>query len=104
MAMASIDHLQKIQALLESLAANGIEMESHRYDLTAFGSFAMVLAKSHTKARFTWDGRESVLTVEWQRVQNNTVVGEWQHDAFIQAATGDDALAEIGSNAEAMLQ
>ncbi len=90
--------------LLEALAANGIKMERHQYDEASFGSFALVLAKGHAKARFTWDGRESILTVEWQKVQNNAVAGEWQHDAFIQAATADAALAEIGPNAEAMLQ
>ncbi len=78
-------------------------MESHQYDALSFGSFLLVLAKGHTKVRFSWDGKESILTVERQNVQNKSVVGTWEHDAFIQAPSADAVFAEIGSNAETML-
>jgi hypothetical protein len=102
-AIVSIRHLQGLQALLEALATEGIEMESHQYDGLSFGNFLLVLAKGHTKLRFSWDGRESILTVEWQEVRSRAIVGKWEHDAFIQVPSADAVFAEIGSNAETML-
>jgi len=100
---SSIQHLQSLQALLQALSSEGIEMESHQYDGVAFGNFALVLAKGHTKVRFLWDGRESILTVECQKVQNKAITGIWEHDAFIKVASAESVFAEIGSNAEAIL-
>ena len=85
------------------LATEGIEMESHQYDGIAFGNFALVLAKGHTKVRFLWDGKESVLTVEYQRIQNKAITGNWEHDAFISVTSAAAVFAEVGSNAETML-
>ena len=85
------------------LASEGIEMESHQYDGFAFGNFALVLAKGHTKVRFLWDGKESILTVEYQKVQNKAVTGIWEHDAFIRVPSTEAVFAEIRSNAETML-
>lgn len=103
MTIPSIQHLQGLLALLQMLASDGIEMESHQYDGIAFGSFALVLVKGHTKVRFLWDGKESILTVEYQKNQNNTVTGIWEHDAFINVTSAGAVFAEIGSNAETML-
>jgi hypothetical protein len=99
-----IQHLQSLQALLQALSSKGIEMESHQYDDVGFGNFALVLAKGHTKVRFLWDGRESILTVEFQNVQNKAIAGSWTHDAFIKVSSAEAAFAEIGSNAEAIFQ
>lgn len=103
MTNSSIQHLQSLLALLQMLDIEGIEMESHQYDGAAFGSFAMVLAKGHTKVRFLWDGKESILTVEYQKVQNRAVTGIWEHDAFISVPLVEAVFAEIGSNAETVL-
>ena len=104
MTSASIRHLQNLQALLEALTSEGIEMEGYQYDGVSFNEFTLVLAKDHTKVRFAWDGRESILTVELQKVQNGAIFGNWEHDAFIQVPSVDAVFGEIGSNAEAMLQ
>jgi hypothetical protein len=56
MTIPSVQHLKGLLALLELLASKGIEMESHQYGGLAFGNFASVLAKGHTKVRFVWDG------------------------------------------------
>ena len=99
----SIQHLQSLLALIQTLASDGIAMESHQYDGIAFGNFALVLAKGHTKVRFLWDGKELILTVEYQKIQNKVVTGVWEHDAFISVPSGEAVFAEIGSNAETML-
>ena len=104
MTLPSIQHLQGLLRLLQALASEGIEMESHQYDGTAFGNFTLVVVKGHTKVRFLWDGKESILTVEYQKVQNEAVTGVWEHDAFISLPTAEAAFAEIGSNSETMLR
>jgi hypothetical protein len=103
MTIASIRHLQSILALIQTLASEGIEMESHQYEGIAFGNFVLVLAKGHKKVRFLWDGKESILTVEYQKVRNRAVIGVWEHNAFISAPSAEAVFAEIRSNAEAML-
>lgn len=103
MTIPSIQHLQRLVTLLQMLASEGIEMESHQYDGIAFGNLTLVLAKGHTKLRFLWDGKESILTVESQKVQSKVVTGIWEHDAFISVSSAEVVFAEIGSNAEAML-
>ena len=103
MTIPSIQHAQSLLALLQVLASEGIEMESHQYDGIALGNFTLVLAKGHTRVRFFWDGRESILAVEHQKVQNKAVTGVWQHDAFISVPSAEAVFAEIGSNAETML-
>jgi hypothetical protein len=103
MTLPSTQHLQRLLALLQMLASEGIEMESHHYDSLAFGNFTLVLAKGHTKVRFLWDGKESILTVKYQKVQSKAATGVWQHDAFISVPSDEAVFAEIGSNAETML-
>ena len=104
MTIPSIQHFQRLLALLQILGSEGIEMESHQYDGIAFGNFALVLAKGHTKVRFLWHGKESVLTVEYQKMQNKVVTGSWEHDIFISVPSTEAVFAEIGSNAATMLQ
>jgi len=98
-----IQHLQSLQALLKTLASEGIEMESHQYDGITFGNFVLVLAKGHTKARFLWNAKESILTVECQHVVNKATLEQWEHDAFIKVQQ-EAVFAEIGSNAETLLR
>ena len=99
----SIQHLQSLLELLQTLGSESIEMESHQYDGGACGNFVLVLAKGHAKVRFLWDGKESILTVECQKVQSKAVTGDWEHDAFISVPSAVDVFAEVGSNAETML-
>ncbi len=104
MTSSALQHLERLQALLQALGSGGIEIESHQYNCIAFGDFTLVLAKGHSKARFLWDGRESILTVEYQVVRNKSINGTWEHVAFIKAPSGETVFAEIESNAKALLQ
>ena len=98
-----MEHLRNLLALLEELEPSGIALHSHEYDAISFGAFVVVLAKNHKMARFSWDGRESILTIAYQTVQNQAAAGTWQHDAYISVPREEDVFAEIGSNVEAML-
>ena len=103
MTIPSLQHLERLLALLQTLGSESIEMESHQYDGPAFGNFVVVLAKGRARVSFVWNGKESILTVESQEVQNKADKQTWEHDAFIKVSSADDVFAEIGSNAEAML-
>jgi hypothetical protein len=103
-AATSIQHLRSLQALLEDLASQDIGLLSHEYSSMAFGNFTLVFGARHKKARFSWDGKEQILTVEYQKVQNESVEGAWEHDAYVSVSPTEGVFAEIGSNAVAMLE
>jgi len=102
-AAAPIQHLQRLQALLGDLEPLNIALQRHEYDSLAFGDFVVVLVTGHKAARFIWDGRESILTVEYQARQNQSIAGTWVHDAFISVSPREAVFAEIGSNAVSLL-
>ena len=89
--------------MLQELVTQGIVLESQQYDASVFGSFVVVLARGREKAKFIWDGKDSMLTVEYLKPANSEDPGSWKHDAYIQVPERRAVLAEIGSNAVAML-
>ena len=102
LAASAIDHFSHLHTLLKELEPEGIALWEHKYAQETFGSFAVVLGTHHKMARFTWNGQESILTVEYAAV---TAQGTslWQHDAYISVPSREDVFAEIGSNAVSML-
>ena len=100
---ASLEHLQGLCSLMLELDTQGVSLESHEYHAGAFGSFVVVLGRGHAKAKFIWDGKDSILTVEYLKAKNSAPVGTWTHDAHIQVPERQDVFAGIGSNAVAML-
>jgi hypothetical protein len=98
-----IQHLRALQALLEELAQQNIALESHEYDAMVFGNFGLVLGSKRNRVRFTWDGKESVLTVEYKDPQTHASGGPWVHDAYISVCPREAVFAEIGSNAVSIL-
>ena len=98
-----LDHLQALCSLVQELGTDGVALESYEYEASAFGSFVVVLARGHAKAKFIWAGKESVLTVEYMKAGSSGIAGTWTHDAYIQVPEQRDVFAEIGSNAVAML-
>jgi hypothetical protein len=103
-AATSIQHLKSLQSLLEDLAAQDIALHSHEYSGMAFGNFTLVFGARHKKARFSWDEKDRILTVEYQKMQSETVEGSWEHDAYVSVPPSEGVFAEIGSNAVAMLE
>ena len=100
---SSLEHLQALCSLLQQLGTDGVSLESHEYDANAFGGFVVVLARGHAKAKFIWDGKEAILTVEYLKAGSSAPAGTWKHDAYIQVPDQGAVFAEIGSNAVAML-
>ena len=99
----SLDHLRELCSLLQEPGTQGILLESHEYDASAFGGFIVVLARGHEKAKFIWDGNDSILTVEYLKPDTSEPAGSWTHDAYIQVPERQAVFAEIGSNALSML-
>ncbi len=100
---SSLEHLQALSSLVQELGTEGVSLESHEYDANAFGGFVVVLARGHAKVKFIWDGKDSILTVEYMKAGSSGSVGTWTHDAYIQVPDQRAVFAEIGSNAVAML-
>ena len=100
---SSLKHLQALCSLLQELGIDGILLESHEYDANAFGGFIVVLARSHARAKFSWDGKDSILTVEYLKAGSSDFPATWTHDAYIRVPDQGAVFAEVGSNAVAML-
>jgi hypothetical protein len=103
-AATPIQHLRRLQALLEELEPRNIALERHEYDSLAFGDFVVVLGAGHKRVRFSWDGQESILTVECQTAPPNDLAAKaWEHDAYISVSPSEAVFVEIGSNAVSIL-
>jgi hypothetical protein len=98
-----IQHLESLTAILKDLAPQGIGLYEVRYHPQAFGSFELVLGRGHKHLKFTWDGRDGLLSISFATVTNKNANPSWTHDADISLPNGEGLFAEIGSNVEQML-
>lgn len=80
-----------------------IELFAHTYHPQAFGSFELVLGKGHDQIRFTWDGKDAILSVSVANVQNKNAAPNWTHDADFSLPNGEGVYAEIASQSVNML-
>ena len=102
-AASSREHVAQLAALLEDLASHGIGLYEHRYDALVFGSFQITPGLPHQLVRFTWEGRDATLGVEFQTLKSQQTNAAWVHDAYISVPNHADVYAEIGSEACRML-
>jgi hypothetical protein len=102
-AASSREHVAQLAALLEGLASQEIGLYEHRYDALVFGSFQITLGRPHQRVRFTWEGRDATLGVEFQTLKSQQNNAAWVHDAYISVPNHADVYAEIGSEACRML-
>ena len=96
-------HLESLSAVLKDLGTQGIELYELRYYPQAFGSLELVVGTGHERVKFSWDGREALLTVACAKTSNKGGAVDWTHDADISLPNGEGLIAEIASNAEQML-
>ena len=101
---SSLEHIQALSSILQTLEDHGILLESYEYDAGCFGGSVVILARGHAKARFIYNDKSSVLGVEHLKVQGADGAGSWVHDAYIQVPDQCSVYAEICSNAMAMLR
>lgn len=95
---SSLGHFEAMAWLLKELAPARIELQEHQYSPRVFGSFALVLGRGHKEVRCTWDGRDSLLSIEFRENRSES----WTHDANISVPNGEGLYAEIASQASEM--
>ena len=88
---------------MRDLADEKIELFEHTYHPQAFGSFELVLGKGHDQLKFTWDGKDEILSVSFAKVPNQNATPSWTHDAHFSLPGGDGVYAEIASQSVDML-
>jgi hypothetical protein len=100
---AAIHHFESLSRILRELGQEAIELCEHRYHPDAFGSFELVVSRGHTRLKFTWDGRDSLLSVGFANFQNKNAAAPWIHDANFSLPRGEGVYAEIASQSVSML-
>jgi len=56
------------------------------------------------RLKFSWDGRDSLLSVAFANFQHKGVAAPWIHDADLSLPKGEGVYAEIASQAVDMLE
>lgn len=101
--LAAIDHLESVARILRELGNEAIELFEHHYHPQAFGSFELVVGRGHERLKFTWDGRDSILSVSFASSLNKNRPAPWIHDADFSLPKGEGVYAEIASQTVDML-
>jgi hypothetical protein len=99
----SVAHFDSLARILRGLTEARIELFEHTYHPKAFGSFEIIVGRGHDQLKFTWDGRESILSVSYAKVKNKNAAPVWTHDADFSLPNGDGVYAEIASQSANML-
>ena len=59
-----IQHIQRLLALAESLRPLRVSVYHHEWHQLAMGSWLLTAGTRHRSYRFTWDGRDGVMSVQ----------------------------------------
>lgn len=102
-AAESIRHFESLLGILKDLESHKIALYEHQYHPQAFGSFVLVLGHAHERVKFSWDGREFILSISFGTFKNKNAPAAWTHDADVSLPNGHGLFEEIASNAEQML-
>lgn len=97
MNLAAIHHLESVTRILRELRNAAIELFEHHYYPQTFGNFELVVSRGHERLKFTWDGRDSILSVSFARSVNKNAPAPWIHDASLRLPEGEGIYAEIMS-------
>ncbi|MDH4260118.1 MAG: hypothetical protein OEW16_07415 [Gammaproteobacteria bacterium] len=100
---AAIAHLENLLRILRHLESEGIALYEHQYHPQAFGSFVLVLGRPHQRAKFTWDGREFILSMSIADFPNKSANVPWTHDADFSLPNGQGLYEEIASQTTSTL-
>src|SRR3954468_15173345 len=97
----AIAHVESLLWLLKELEPQGIELYEHQYHPQSFGSFVLVIGRGHLRAKYTWDGKEFVLSVSCASFPNKNAANvPWTHDANISVPNGVGLFQENASDAQ----
>lgn len=99
----SIQHIRNLLNIAEDLKLEGIALYEHAYHPLSFGSFSVEFGKPHDRVLCQWDGKESILSLSFSEITNQTAPREWTHDADISLPRGEGLYQEIASNVLTMI-
>ena len=102
-ASTSIAHFDSVLRILKDLESHKIALYEHQYQPQVFGGFVLVLGHTHDRVRFSWDGREFILSISFGTFPNKNASAAWTHDADISLPNGHGLYEEISSHAAQML-
>jgi len=87
----SLQFLQTFSELAQDLATREIAVTYLQLDYLTFGNWVLELRKHGEALRFTWDGRDALLTIETAQVRGSHVVYRWTDEKQVQlnAAKGE---------------
>ena len=91
--------IRQVAVLVEALESKGVSLRRYDFDPAFFGTFQLEFARGHARARFTWDGRERVLSVERAIGQSQSDAASWQVLLESRQESSDAALTEVASQA-----
>lgn len=69
MAQSSAEFIERFAALAKRIASIGVAVNTATLDWSSFGSWMIIVSKRHEAVRFTYDGRDSFITVEASSIQ-----------------------------------
>ena len=78
-ATSAIEHLKRVTALAERLAARGIAIYEHSYHMLAFGSWTIVAGRRNRRVKFSWDGRDEFLEIQVAEHDSSAMPARWSH-------------------------
>jgi len=78
-AESSVRHIEAVLAMAQRLSASGIAIYEHSYHALVFGSWTIEAGKRKGRFRFSWDGRDGLLTVEQAAFPDSRQRTGWKH-------------------------
>lgn len=78
-AQNSVKHIEAVLAIAQRLSSSDIAIYEHTYHALVFGSWTIVAGKRKERVRFSWDGRDGILTVEQAIFPDSQQRTEWEH-------------------------
>jgi hypothetical protein len=100
---AEISHLERLLRVLKNLQPRGISLYEHQYHPVAFGSFVAVLGHARKRVKFSWDGREFMLSVSFANFPTKNARANWIHHADISLPNGKGLYQDIALNTADLL-
>lgn len=76
---ASAEDLRSLLQLLKDVGSSHCELRRFDYAPDTFGSFELHLGGGHRRLRFTWDGRDEMLSADSGILGSSGDVPTWTH-------------------------
>jgi len=78
LATSSADFIDKFARLADRIAVFGVAVHSANLRWGSCGSWTLVAVARHEAVRFTYDGRDSFITVEASPAVNHSYPNDWK--------------------------